>query len=85
MINKLHPSPIRCSGLQMKMPLHLQAASGTSLGERFAAPYQFLELSSEVEVESHQFFSKFQHVLDSSASQTDKERERGRGPVGLGL
>lgn len=62
----------------MKMPLFLQAAPGMSLGEEFDAPCKRLELSSAVKVKTHQFFSKFHHVLDSSVRERGRERERDR-------
>ena len=58
------------------MPLFLQAAPGMSLGEEFDALYKRLELSSAVKVKTHQFFSKFHHVLDSSVGEGEGERER---------
>lgn len=63
----------------MKMPLFLRAAPGMSLGEKFDAPYERLELSSAVKVKTHQFFSKFQHVLDSSVGEKESGRGRERG------
>lgn len=70
--------PIRCSGWKMKMALFLQAAPGVSLGEEFDALYKRLELSSAVKVKTHQFFSKFHHVLDSSVCVCERKRERNR-------
>lgn len=58
--------PNRRSGWKMKIPVFLEAAPGMSLGKEFDALCKRLELSNAVKVKTHQFFSKFHHVLDSS-------------------
>lgn len=68
-----HPLSNHMLRLEMKMPLFLQAAPGMSLGEEFDAPYKHLELSSAVKVKTHQFSSKFHHVLDSSVRESGRE------------
>lgn len=65
------------------MPLFLQAAPGMSLGEEFDALYKRLELSGAVKVKTHQFFSKFHHVLDSSVHERGRERAYRIRPLGV--